>query len=216
MIFCYNQCHIFSPTIFEVPMSKVSPTNKIPKEAGKSSFDLIDQQKLRDALSASKVDFILDFGCGVGNYLFALADRYPEAGKLVGIDLWGEGIDTLNRRARDLGISHVKGIKANGLNLDIISDAQVDLLLMATVLHDLAERNEDAAALKEVFRVLRPGGTLAVVEYKKVEARRGPPLNVRISETELPDMVIPFGFTGGTASDLGPCCYISTFTRAGR
>jgi len=187
--------------------------SKIPREAGRSSFDIIDHQKLMDTLPASGVDFVLDFGCGIGNYLFALANHYFEAGNLLGVDLWGEGIDTLNRKARDLGIAQIKGIKASGLNLDFIGDAEVDLLLMATVLHDLAERDEDAAALRETFRVLRQGGTLAVVEYKKVQTMRGPPVSIRISETELLSLVRPFGFTKANTSSLGPQCYISTFRK---
>lgn len=186
---------------------------RVPREAGKTSFDIIDQQKLLDTLPASGVDFVLDFGCGVGNYLFALAGRYPEAGSLVGIDLWGEGVDTLNRRARDLGNHRVRGIEASGLDLGFIGDSQVDLLLMATVLHDLAERDEETAALSEVSRVLRPGGTFAVVEYKKVQTTRGPPLSIRISEIELSAMVRPFGFADGNITSLGSFCYVSTFMK---
>lgn len=189
------------------------PINRVPREAGSSSFDLIDQETFLEALPPSGVDFILDFGCGIGNYLFLLADRYPEAGKLVGVDLWGEGIDTLNRRAREYDHSRVRGVKASGLDLNFIGDGQVDLLIMSTVLHDLAERNEEAAALKEVSRVLRLDGTLAVVEFKKVQTRRGPPVFVRLSETELAAIVMPFGFDEGKTTDLGPQCYISTFKR---
>jgi len=185
----------------------------VPKEAGKSSFDLIDQQQFLGALPASGVDFILDLGCGVGNYLFPLAGHYPEAGKLVGIDVWEEGIDILNRRALDLVMPRVQGVKASGLDMDFITDAQVDLLLMATVLHDLAERGDETAALTEASRVLRPGGTLTVVEFKKVEARPGPPVSIRISGSQLAAMVRPFGFAGGSISDIGPHCYVSNFTR---
>lgn len=189
--------------------------SSVPKEAGKSSFDLIDQQRLFEVLPASGVDFVLDFGCGVGNYLFALADYYSDARKLVGVDLWEEGINILNRRARELGLPRVKGVKSSGLDLGFIAEAQVDLVLMATVLHDLAERSEEEAALKEISRILHHGGTLAVVEFKKVEAKRGPPISIRISESELPAMVKPFGFAENNTADIGPHCYISTFTRDG-
>lgn len=190
--------------------------DRVPREAGKTSFDLIDQRKLFDVLPAEGVDSILDFGCGIGNYLFLLSTRYPDANQLVGIDLWEEGIDTLNQRARELGDSRVRGVRESGLHLDFIGDGQVDLLLMATVLHDLAERNEEKGALKEASRVLRPGGTLAVVEFKKMQARRGPPLFVRLSETELSAMVGPFGFAEGATADIGSDCYLSTFERIDR
>jgi ubiquinone/menaquinone biosynthesis C-methylase UbiE len=186
---------------------------KVPKEAGKSSFDLIDQRKFLDALPAAGVNFILDFGCGVGNYLFALAGHYQGAGKLVGIDLWPEGIDILNRKALDQGNTRVQGVRASGLDLAFVDDSLVDLLLMATVLHDLAERGEEAAALAEVSRVLRSGGTFAVVEFKKVQTMRGPPVSVRISENELLSLVKPYGFAENTTCDIGPQCYLSTFER---
>ena len=190
--------------------------SRVPREAGSSSFDLIDQRKFLDALPASGTDFILDFGCGIGNYLFAIADRYPGAGNLVGIDLWGAGIDTLNQRAQEHGATRVRGVNASGLELDFIGDGQVDLLLMATVLHDLAERGEETAALKEVSRVLRSGGTLAVVEFIKEETRRGPPVFIRLSKTELAAMVMPFGFAKGKMTNIGTPCYLSTFKRVER
>lgn len=186
---------------------------KVPREAGGTSFDLIDQAKFLEALPVSDVGFILDFGCGIGNYLFALAERYTEAGRLVGIDLWREGVDALNRKAGEQDQPRVRGVLSDGLAMDFVGDGQVDLALMATVLHDLAEREEEAGALNEVFRVLRPGGTLAVVEFRKVQTLRGPPVHIRLSEAELAAMVLPFGFSGAETAGLGPQCYLSTFKR---
>ena len=90
--------------VTEIPEA---PVTRVPGEADRSSLVIINQEKLVEALPSAGVDFILDRGCGVGNDLFALAERYPEAGKLVGVDFWGEGINTLNRKTRERGIPRV-------------------------------------------------------------------------------------------------------------
>ena len=50
-----------------------------------------------------------------------------------------------------------------------IDDYSSDLCLMATVLHDFEEAGQADIVLKEIKRLLRPNGCLAVIEFKKIE-----------------------------------------------
>lgn len=183
-----------------------------PHEAGKSSFSLIDFEAFVTALDPSGAKVIADVGCGVGNYSIPLARKLGPGTRIVGFDLWAEGVEKLNETARKEGLDWLSAARAEAGNLAPLSDNSVDILFMATVLHDLAERKDEAEALAEAARVLRPGGTLGVVEFKKIESNPGPPLSIRLSPEEVEALVTPHGFTLRSVTSLGPITYVSTFS----
>jgi ubiquinone/menaquinone biosynthesis C-methylase UbiE len=82
---------------------------------------------------------------------------------------------------------------------------------MATVLHDLVEDGTHHGALKEIVRVLKPAGLLAVVEFKKMPGPPGPPEKVRLSPEELLQILVPLGFQYRDTADLGTATYLSLF-----
>lgn len=185
---------------------------KIPEEAGKSSIGLIDLDKLLSALPQEGAKRILDVGCGVGNYAFALADRLQADVKIIGIDPWEKGIRALNDKAGELDIVNLSGFVGTATALPE-STAGVDLILMATLVHGLAVTGEAAAAFEEAARTLKPGGKLAVVEFKKEETKPGPPLGIRLDSDDLSEMVEPCGFSSAEIVDLGANCYLALFER---
>jgi ubiquinone/menaquinone biosynthesis C-methylase UbiE len=89
----------------------------------------------------------------------------------------------------------------------------VDLAFMATVLHDLAEAGQAEDALAESARLVKAGGRLAVVEFKKIEGPPGPPLQIRLSPEEVADLVSPYGFRHPKEVDLSPHLYLVMFTK---
>ncbi len=85
---------------------------------------------------------------------------------------------------------------------------------MATVLHDLVEDGTAQGALNEVVRVLKPGGRLAVVWFKKMPGPPGPPEKVRISPEALLQFLEPLGFQCCDTVELGTETYLSLFELA--
>jgi ubiquinone/menaquinone biosynthesis C-methylase UbiE len=95
-----------------------------------------------------------------------------------------------------------------------LESAAVDLCLLATVLHDLVEAGSAAGALAEVARVVKPGGLLAIVEFKKIPGPPGPPLNIRLAPAEVAALVEPYGFQQrGEDLEVGPYNYLLMFAR---
>ncbi len=63
-------------------------------------------------------------------------------------------------------------------------------------------------AMNEIARVLKPGGRLCIIEFKKVEDGPGPPLSVRLSPEETEEVVAPLGFVKDRVTDVGPFHYL--------
>jgi ubiquinone/menaquinone biosynthesis C-methylase UbiE len=64
----------------------------------------------------------------------------------------------------------------------------------------------------EIRRVLKPGGVLAIVDFKKdVERPPGPPLSVRLNAGEVENVVRQCGFERVRAVEVGPYHYLILF-----
>ena len=181
---------------------------KNPHGAGKSTFELVDLERVLQALRLTRQTVFLDLGCGVGNYTVPVAEAIGRLGRVYGVDAWQEGLDELKKKASAKGLHNIETIHAD-LNEHIpLGDREVDVCFMATVLHDLLRDDSGEKVLREIDRVLKPGGRLSIIEFKKVEDGPGPPLSVRLSPEETEKVVVPIGFIKERIIDLGPFHYM--------
>ncbi len=102
-----------------------------------------------------KNDF-LEVGCGNGVVSRYLADSYQA--NVVGIDVDREQVELARKEAGDVG--GIRFLEADATSLPFV-DASFDLVLSFGVLHHI-ENWQDA--LKEIKRVLRPGGYFIYAE----------------------------------------------------
>jgi ubiquinone/menaquinone biosynthesis C-methylase UbiE len=184
-----------------------------PPGAGKSSFDLIDANKLLAALVLKPHMTVLDLGCGQGNYTLALAEAVGPAGLIYGVDLWEEGLTKLQEAAAIRGFDQVRTIRADVSGPLPLKDASVDVCLLATVLHDLVEAGTQAGALREAARLVKPGGVLAIVEFKKMDGPPGPPRHIRLAPKEVAELLAPYGFGQRRCEEVGPYTYLMILAR---
>jgi ubiquinone/menaquinone biosynthesis C-methylase UbiE len=173
-----------------------------------------------EVVSISNVDSVLqnlsltpstvfaDLGCGSGNYTIAIAQAVGPNGVVYAVDVWEDGLNELRRSAALIGLANIVTVHAN-INEHIpLDEGTVDTCFMATVLHDLLRDSTGEVAMGELLRVLKPGGRLAVIEFKKVENGPGPLLSVRISPEQIREIVKPFGFVEQRVIEVGPFNYL--------
>lgn len=96
---------------------------------------------------------LLDAGCGSGGMLARLRQRFPRA-SLTGMDYVDRALELT--RQRDLDVQLVQG-RADALPFD---DDKFDVVLSLDVI--VLQGIDDAAAIREMHRVLRAGGMLIV------------------------------------------------------
>ncbi|HEX8148783.1 MAG TPA: class I SAM-dependent methyltransferase [Pyrinomonadaceae bacterium] len=93
---------------------------------------------------------VLDAGCGTGGMLTWL-ERYAGGGRVAGIDLSADGLDFCRSRGlRDVARASVTALP--------FADETFDLVTSFDVLVQLPGEGSDELAMREMFRVLRPGG----------------------------------------------------------
>lgn len=100
---------------------------------------------------------LLDVGCGPGSITRGLAARLAP-GEVVGIDLSEETLASARRDAAERGLDHLRYEAASVYELPF-ADASFDVVFAHQVLQHL---RDPAAAVREMLRVLRAGGLLAV------------------------------------------------------
>jgi arsenite methyltransferase len=101
---------------------------------------------------------VLDLGSGAGADVLISARRVGPTGKAIGLDMTDEMLDLARRNATDAGVANVEFHK--GYIEDIpLPDATVDVVISNCVINLSGDKN---AVLREVARVLRPGGRFAV------------------------------------------------------
>ena len=186
-----------------------------PKGAGKSSFELINADILKQMLPVNQGSVILDLACGKGLYSRFLSDLTGASGLVYAVDLWEEGLQRLEKEMQRKEDTNILTIKADATKEIDIDAHSLDLCLMATVLHDFKEMGAAQIVLKQVLNLLNPGGYLAVIEFKKIDGPPGPPAHIRLSQEETEKLVTGLGFKKIDAADIGPYNYVVLFASQG-
>ena len=100
---------------------------------------------------------LLDLGCGDGTLTVEMA-RFGS--RVIGVDLNPEVLASARQRMDRLGFSHVTFMAENVKQLPIDSES-IDAVIFSQSLHHL---DDPGKSFHEAFRVLKPGGTAAVME----------------------------------------------------
>jgi arsenite methyltransferase len=118
---------------------------------------------------------ILDVGCGHGMLLVEAARRLT-TGRAVGIDVWSQrdqwrnSADATRARLRAAGVAdRVEVQDADARELPF-PDASFDVVVSNLVIHNIASADERARAMREIARVLKPGGRVALVDIAHTSA----------------------------------------------
>jgi ubiquinone/menaquinone biosynthesis C-methylase UbiE len=108
---------------------------------------------------------VLDLGSGAGLDVLLSARRVGPAGHAFGVDMTDEMLELARRNADKSGVTNATFLKGTIENVPL-PDASVDVVISNCVIN-LAE--DKAAVIKESFRVLRPGGLVAVADMVEME-----------------------------------------------
>ncbi len=137
---------------------------------------------------------IADFGCGAGHIGILAAQKTGKDGRMVAVDIMEDKLDSFRARAKAVGLENVETKRANleVLGSTALADGSQDMVILVNILFQSTKK---ADILKESKRVLKPGGILALVEWKKgTPGGFGPPQELRTDPEVMQSLCEGEGF----------------------
>ncbi|GFG50705.1 methyltransferase [Mycolicibacterium agri] len=148
-----------------LPYSEYPRFHKLMAEQSGEVFDaaLVDTilplvEGLPDRLRAGAD--VADIGCGSGHAINVMAQAFP-ASRFTGVDFSEEGLGVGRAEAQQLGLQNATFVARDVAALDL-TDAY-DVITVFDAIHDQAH---PARVLQNIYRALRPGGVLLMVDIK--------------------------------------------------
>jgi arsenite methyltransferase len=171
-------------------------TGTLPDEAVQASLGCGNPTALA-ALKSGEI--VLDLGSGGGIDVLLSARRVGPTGKAYGLDMTEEMLALARDNQRKAGVANVEFLRGEIEHIPL-PDNSVDVVISNCVINLSADKD---AVLREAFRVLKPGGRLAVSD---VVTRGVVPAHVR------KNMLLWVGCIAGALQDSE---YVDKLTRAG-
>jgi arsenite methyltransferase len=140
---------------------------------------LRDRDRLLALIPWRGDETVLDVGCGRGLLLIGAA-KHLTTGKAVGIDLWskddlsGNRPEATRENAALEGVADRVEVKDGDARQMPFANGTFDVIVSRAVLHNIYDKAQRQQAVREIARVLKPGGCVALLdivhtgEYVKV------------------------------------------------
>ncbi|MGF1494839.1 MAG: class I SAM-dependent methyltransferase [Microcoleaceae cyanobacterium] len=119
-------------------------------------------QQLVNSLELKSTDWVADLGAGTGYFTFRMSPLLPE-GKVFAVDIQPEMLELMNFVKTEEDIQNIETVLGQADNPNLPPD-QIDLALMVDAYHEFSYPRE---MMENLLKALKPGGRIAVVEYRK-------------------------------------------------
>jgi ubiquinone/menaquinone biosynthesis C-methylase UbiE len=120
----------------------------------------ITRERLREILTPTAGERLLEVGPGTGYYTLPVAEWLSPSGRLDVLDVQQEMLDHTLRRAREHGIDNITPTLSDARELPYADDS-FDGAYLVTVLGEIPDQD---AALRELARVVKTEGRIVVGE----------------------------------------------------
>jgi ubiquinone/menaquinone biosynthesis C-methylase UbiE len=147
----------------------------------------------------------VDMGCGDGFFTIPAAYIVGENGKVYSLDIDKDAVSAVRERARREGLKNIV-TRVGNAEETMFCEGCGDIVFFANDLHDFEDPSK---VLSNARRIIKASGRLVDVDWKKKSMLMpGPPLRIRLSETEASNLIKKAGFDIEMVGEVGPYHYI--------
>jgi ubiquinone/menaquinone biosynthesis C-methylase UbiE len=133
------------------------------------------------ALSVRAGQTVCDIGAGPGYFALRLARVVGSQGRVYAVDVEPRILEVLRERIEKVGVRNVTPVLGLG-DSPLLPDATCDLILIVDTYHHFPDR---AAYLRRLVPLLKSGGRIANIDFRKEQTPIGPPQEHRISREDF-------------------------------
>lgn len=157
-------------------------------------------------------EVVADLGCGNGFYVLPAAQLAGPEGSVIAVDVQESKLAATISIANQYGYRNVKVVRADlAKPLLDIPEASVDMVVLSNILHEIGPGRE--MLLKNAYRILKTGGKLAAIEWKRELSPIGPPLQNRVDQQAVEVLLMKYGFRKGKDLEVDGYHYAVLFLK---
>lgn len=148
---------------------------------------------------------VIDLGCGPGYFTMPARRLAGDEGRVWAVDVQQIMVDHVHNRCQ---IGRIRGVRCvlSAEQVVPLDDAMADFVLIAWVLN---EADDAGSLIAEARRLLKPGGTIAVLEWHKQAKEVAIPVERRVGVDDLAKLAKASRLHMLPATDLSPDAYIA-------
>lgn len=159
-----------------------------------------------DLLKRAGVEYkmtVADLGCGAtGFFTFVAADIVGEDGRVYAVDVLKSVLASIASKAKQDGVQNVHIVWSN---LEVygatkIKDASCDIAFLVNVMFQSTEHEK---ILREAARMVKIGGRIFIVDWKRSGSPLGPPMTSRLNPQKIRETMREIGFREIDAFEAG-------------
>ena len=186
------------------------PGSVLPNSSGTGGF--MNPDKIVSGFGIKEGMIVADFGSGAGYFTILLGQRVGRDGKVFALDIQESALDNVRVKAKPVGLENIETIRSN---LEVpgssgLADKSQDMVLLANILF---QSEQKADIIKEATRVLKSGGSLVVIDWKRTAGGFGPPDNLRTDEMAMRSLILGEGLVFEDDIDAGQFHYGMKFKK---
>jgi len=132
---------------------------------------------------------LIDIGAGTG-FFALLFSKKMKKGKVYACDISDEMLLWLEDNLPSESKGRVIPVRMEESSVPLSED-MADLVYMINLHHELEQPQK---ILREALRLLRRGGKLLIIDWKKEQTPEGPPLEIRVTEEAIESQMLKAGF----------------------
>jgi len=155
-----------------------------------------------------------DLGCGnLAYYAFNAAKIVGKKGLVFAVDVLKSVLEVVNQHIKQEGLDNIKTVWSN---LEILGGTNIpNESLDAAFIHNvLFQSTEQQKFLQETARLLKKGGKLMIIDWKKTGAPFGPPVKSRPDPDKIKQLAESVGLKTLEEFDAGPYHFGIIFSKA--
>ena len=168
-----------------------------------------DPRKLWRLAGLARGMWVVEVGAGTGYYSFPASEIVGPAGRVYAVDVSADLVALMRERARHRGRTNFESVRSRPGRVPLPAGI-ADRVLLANLLHGVP-----SSTVREAVRLLRRGGMLIDVDWKKSGTSWGPPVAHRLSPTAARRALEQYGLRTVGGGEFGPSHYFLLLEKDG-